>query len=219
MQTQEYDFLTSDKECKPDPVYQTIKKVLSDLVRTGGVALGTGYCLSMSDIIRTLLKHRGIDSKLVDCQATLSYNGKSKFQGNMFIGYPNMIKPGEIDTHVVVVTSTVPAYLIDASISNRLPQNKFAIIEPVKFNSDNQFSLVNVHHEEFGLRVTYQEKKIQSASYQHEKSIIERIEMDRKINDDIQFLKILNYIGISLSTFAFFNVIAKVFGWYDLLGL
>lgn len=211
---QEYEFLTADKDAKLDPTYQVIQKVLSDLVRTGGVALGTGYCLSMSDIIRTLLKHRGIDSKLVDCQATLSYNGKSKFSGNMFIGYPNMIKPGEIDTHVVVVTSTVPAYLIDASIANRLPQNKYAVVEPVKFNSDNQFSLVNVNHEEFGLRVTYQEKKNQSASYQHQKSIVERIEMDTKINNDIQILKQLNYIGISLGAFSLINVIFKILGYW-----
>lgn len=211
---QEYEFLTADKDAKLDPTYQVIQKVLSDLVRTGGVALGTGYCLSMSDIIRTLLKHRGIDSKLVDCQATLSYNGKNKFSGNMFIGYPNMIKPGEIDTHVVVVTSTVPAYLIDASIANRLPPNKFAVVEPVKFNSDNQFSLVNVNHEEFGLKVTYQEKKSQSASYQHQKSIVERIEMDTKINNDIQILKQLNYIGITLGAFSLINVVFKILGYW-----
>jgi hypothetical protein len=132
----------------------------------------------------------------------------------MFIGYPNMIKPGEIDTHVVVVTSTVPAYLIDASIANRLPPNKFAVVEPVKFNSDNQFSLVNVNHEEFGLKVTYQEKKSQSASYQHQKSIVERIEMDTKINNDIQILKQLNYIGITLGTFSLINVIFKILGYW-----
>jgi hypothetical protein len=40
---QEYEFLTADKDAKLDPTYQVIQKVLSDLVRTGGVALGTGH--------------------------------------------------------------------------------------------------------------------------------------------------------------------------------
>lgn len=218
IQTNNFNFLTSDENCKSDETYKQISELLSDMVKGGVINLGTGYCLSMADMVRTALKHRGIDSKLVDCQATLTYDGKFA-KGNMFIGYPNVINPGEIDTHVVVVTSTNPAYIIDASIANRLPQNTFAIVEPIKFNSDNQLTLVNSKYSEYGLKVSYQQKKLQSASYQHQKSIVERIEMDKKINDDIQYLKTLNYIGITLSTFAFLNVIAKVFGWYDFMGL
>lgn len=218
MNLQNFDFLTADEKCKSDSTYQTIQQLMSDLVRSGAITLGTGYCLSMADMIRTALKHRGIDSKLIDCQATLSYTKDSTF-GNMFIGYPNIASPGEIDTHVVVVTSTTPAYLIDASIANRLPHQKYAVIEPIKFNSDNQLTLINVNHDEYGLKVTYQQKKMQVASYQHQKSIIERIEMDQKINKDIEILKILNYIGISLGMFAFLNVIAKIFGWYEYMGL
>lgn len=207
---QNFNFLTSDKNCQNDETYNIICDLLSDMVSGGVVALGTGYCLSMSDMIRTALKHRDIDSKLVDCQATFSYNG----QGNLFVGYPNVVNPGEIDTHVVVVTSTTPAYLIDASVANKLPQNRFAIIEPIKFNSDNQLTLVNAHHPELNLKVTYQQKKLQSASYHHQKSIIERIEMDKKISNDIQYLKILNYIGIVFSLFAMINVVAKLLGFW-----
>lgn len=213
-----FDFLTEDSNVKNDETYKIIVELLSDLVKGGAVTLGTGYCLSMADMIRTALKHRGIDSKLVDCQATFSYDGKL-VKGNMFIGYPNVVNPGEIDTHVVVVTSTNPSYLIDASVSNKLPTGTYAVIEPIKFNSDNQLTLVNSTYEKYDLKITYQQKKLQSASYQHQKSIIERIEMDKKITDDIQLLKTLNYIGIGLSTFAFINVVAKIFGWYSYLGL
>lgn len=218
IQSTNFNFLTADKSCKNDETYKTISELLSDMVKGGVITLGTGYCLSMADMIRTALKHRGIDSKLVDCQATLTYDGKHA-KGNLFIGYPNVSNPGEIDTHVVVVTSTNPSYIIDASISNKLPRNTFAVIEPIKFNSDNQLTLANARYEEHGLKITYHQKKIQSASYQHQKSIIERIEMDQKINQDIQTLKTLNYIGICLSMFAFVNVIAKIFGWYEIMGL
>ena len=213
IQTNTFNFLTSDERCKDDETYKQISELLSDMVKGGVINLGTGYCLSMADMIRTALKHRGIDSKLVDCQATLTYDGKFA-KGNMFIGYPNVINPGEIDTHVVVVTSTTPAYIIDASIANRLPQNTFAVVEPIKFNSDNQLTLVNSKYVQYGLKLTYQQKKIQSASYQHQKSIVERIEMDQKIDKEIQILKQLNYIGISLGVFSLINVILKAIGYW-----
>ena len=214
----EISFLTSDSVDKNEETYKVIHALMSDMVKGGAVVLGTGYCLSMADMIRTALKHRGIDSKLVDCQSTLSYDGKI-YKGNMFIGYPNIVNMGEIDTHVVVITSTSPAYLIDASISNKLPHNTYAIIEPIRFNSDNQLTLINSTFEQYGLKVSYQQKKLQSVSYQHQKSIIERIETDNKIQKDIELLKTLSYVGIGLSMFAFINVIAKIFGWYAYMGL
>lgn len=210
-QQAKHNFMTSDKNCYDDRNYIIITDLLNEMVRTGAIFLGAGYCLSMSDMIRTALKHRGIDSKLVDCQATFT-DIKSQNSGDVFIGFSNIINPGEIDTHVVVVTSTNPSYLIDASLSKRLPNNRLVIVEPIKFNSDNQLTLVNTTFEDDGLRVTYQQKKIQIAGYQHQMSIIDRIEMDKKINNDIQILKTLNYVGIVLSLFAVINVVGKIFG-------
>lgn len=208
-----HKFMTADEICHEDPNYKTVCDLLSEMVRTGAIFLGSGYCLSMSDMVRTALKHRGIDSKLIDCQATFT-DIKNGPKGNSFIGYSHVMNPGEIDTHVVVVTSTTPSYLIDASLSRKLPDNRYAIVEPIKFNSDNQLTLINATYNDLGLKVTYQQKKIQVAGYHHQQSIIERIEMDKKIADDIQLLKILNYIGIGLGAFAFFNVIAKILGYW-----
>lgn len=215
---QSYEFMTADKACRSDPNYITICEMLTEMVRTGSIFLGSGYCISMSDMVRSALKHRGIDSKLVDCQATFT-DVKNGPKGNSFIGFPNVINPGEIDTHVVVVTSTTPSYLIDASMSRKLPDNRYAIVEPIKFNSDNQLTLVNASHDDLGLKVTYQQKKVQVAGFHHQQSIIERIEMDKKISSDIEFLKILNYIGIAMGAFAMINVFAKIFGLYEWFGI
>lgn len=213
IEMQNYQFMTADEGCKNDPNYIVICELLSEMVRTGSLFLGSGYCISMSDMVRTALKHRGIDSKLIDCQATFT-DIRDGHRGNSFIGYSNVMNPGEIDTHVVVVTSTNPAYLIDASLAKRLPNNKYAIVEPIKFNSDNQLTLINATFPDVALKVSYQQKKTQVAGYHHQKSIIERIEMDRKITNDIQLLKTLNYIGISLGMFAFINVIVKLLGYW-----
>lgn len=214
IEMQNYNFLTSDPNCKNDPNYQIICEMLSQMIRNGSLFLGAGYCMSMSDMVRTALKHRGIDSKLIDCQATFTELKNGASVGNGFIGYPNVMNPGEIDTHVVVVTSTTPSYLIDASLVKRLPENRFAIVEPIKFNSDNQLTLISCTFEDVQLKATYQQKKMQIASYQHQVSIIERMETDRKIQSQIQFLTKLNYIGIILSTFALLNVLLKAIGFW-----
>jgi hypothetical protein len=214
LELKNFNFLTSDESCKNDPTYQVICEMLSQMVRNGSIFLGAGYCISMSDMVRSALKHRGIDSKLVDCQLTFTELKDGNAVGNGFIGFPNVINPGEVDTHVVVVTSTSPSYLIDASLSKRLPDNRIAIIEPVKFNADNQFGLVNCTYNDIGLKATYQQKKTQIASYQHHMSIVERMETDRKIQEDIKFLTKLNYIGIGLSLFAVINVLLKATGFW-----
>ena len=217
---QNYEFLTADKACRSDPNYQIICEMLSQMVRNGALFLGAGYCMSMSDMVRTALKHRGIDSKLIDCQATFTeLKAGGKAIGNGFVGFPHVTNPGEIDTHVVVITSTTPSYLIDASLSKKLPDERYAIVEPVKFNSDNQLTLISCSFDDVGLKATYQQKKVQVASYQHQMSIVERMETDRKMQSDIEYLKTLNYIGITLSMFALLNVVAKVFGIYEYMGL
>lgn len=213
MELQRYEFLTADAACKNDPNYVIITELLSEMVRTGSLFMGSGYCISMSDMVRTALKHRGIDSKLVDCQATFT-DMKNGPRGNGFIGYPGLVNPGEIDTHVVVITSTTPSYLIDASLARKLPENRYAIVEPVKFNSDNQLTLISCTFQDVGLKCTYQQKKTQVAGYHHQQSIVERIEMDKRINTDIQTLKTLNYIGISLGAFGLINVVFKILGYW-----
>ena len=212
IEMQTYNFMTSDQNCKDDPNYKIICEMLSQMVRNGSIFLGAGYCMSMSDMVRTALKHRGIDSKLVDCQATFTEVRNGASIGNGFIGYPNVMNAGEIDTHIVVVTSTTPSYLIDASLAKRLPDNRYAIVEPVKFNSDNQLTLISCMFEDVGIKATYQQKKIQIASYQHQMSIVERMETDKKIQSQIEFLTKLNYVGIVLSTFALLNVVLKALG-------
>lgn len=214
IELENYEFLTADKACRSDPNYQIICEMLSQMVRNGALFLGAGYCMSMSDMVRAALKHRGIDSKLIDCQATFTELKNGGPLGNGFIGYPHVANPGEIDTHIVVVTSTTPSYLIDASLAKKLPENRYAIVEPVKFNSDNQLTLISCTFEDVDLKATYQQKKVQVASYQHQISIVERMETDRKFQTDIEYLKTLNYIGIGLGTFALINVILKAVGFW-----
>jgi len=206
------DFFTSDQSVKRDPTYKIISEIISEMSKSGAIFLGSGYCISIGDMVRNALKHRGIDSKLVDCQATFTDMTTSRSRGNSFIGFPGVINPGEIDTHVVVVTSTNPAFLIDASLSRRLPNNKLAIVEPVKFNSDNNLTLVSAYYDDVKMKVTYEQKRNQVAGFHHQQSIIDRIQLDNKIDKQIKNLRFLIILSIMFSVAATFNFILKLIG-------
>jgi hypothetical protein len=204
----DFTFLTSDKGSVQTDDYRSISKVMTNMVLQGLTDLGRGYCISTSDMIMSALKHQGIESKMMEVTLTLTLN-KFGREDIAFIGFEGVKNPGQLDTHVVVVTQTETPYLIDASISNLLPQDKMVIIEPIKKASNG---LVDVEYPEDGLKVSYKLKNTQKVPAVHYSSIIDRIKTDQKIFKDITLLKKLNYIGIFLSMFAVINILLRLFG-------
>jgi hypothetical protein len=204
---QSFEFLTNSNALKQNATYKTIISTLTKMIRSGVFGLGTGYCISMSEMVRTALRHRGIESRLVECQVTITYeNGNSRF-----IGFNDIVNPGEIDTHVVVVTQTEPAFLIDASIPHYLPENRFAIIEKINVteNSLSNLQLLECEFEKEKIKVSYQQKRTQHVSSTFQESIIERIETDRKIFKNLGLMKTL--IAVAL----FVSVLNAIRGAYD----
>jgi hypothetical protein len=195
---QDYEFLTSDDSVRSDPTYKIISEVLSRMIRSGSVNMGAGYCISMSDMVQTALRHRGIDSRLVECKATITYYSENP-PAIRFIGFSDVVNPGEIDTHVVVVTNTEPAFVIDASIPHRLPQNTFALVEPVKSKNFDGF-LIDSKFPKHLISMSYKEKEKSSVPVTHQQSILERMDTDRKIFKNLGLLKILIAVALIIST-------------------
>jgi len=195
---QSYNFLTSDDSIKTNKSYKEISSVLSNMVKCGVIHLGTGYCISVADMISTALRVRGIESKIVECQATITYH-HSNPPDIRFIGFDNITSPGEIDTHVVVVTMTDPPFMIDASISNRLPQGTYAIVEPIQTSLLTNRNLISSRFLTHNISAVYDEKKIQHVPKNHQLSIIERVETDRKIFKNLSSLKLLIIIALTIS--------------------
>jgi hypothetical protein len=170
--------------------------------------LSTGYCLSAGDIIQTALKQESVSSRLVECSLTLSDDNDT-----WVIGFNDIINPGEIDTHVVVVTETQPPLLIDASISDKIGGiivDEIPLLATV--GQDN--ILADYYFIERRLKATYIEKPASRWPTLHNTHILNRIIIDKKIEQDIKFLKRLNYIGITLSFFAVVAVINQIFRWF-----
>jgi len=201
------DFIiTNDKSIFEDPEFLKIKEAVSRLVESGLTKMGEGYCISVSDIIFNLLSQAGIKCHLVECQLSIV---DQKTQATHLIGFNTTFQQNShsrVSTHVVVVTDTKIPIMIDASIAHKLPNGMQAIIDRFQDLGDKVFAKV----EKDGYTLIYQEKKEGIGIPQlHQISILDRINTDKKIFREIRILKILNYVGIFVSSFAMINILIK----------
>ena len=206
MKTHDFNFLTSNDKAKDLEVYKEISSLLSKMVSSGILSLGAGHCISVSDMIRTALSHRGIKSKLVEVKTTIS-DFHSFPPDVKFVGYEEIKNPGEIDSHVVVVTETTPCFLIDASIPHLLPQGVFAVVESIDVKQG--LELINSKFKAHQLAISYIQKEQQKIPYVHGDSIINRIETDKRIFKGLGWLKVIVIVALTISTLNFIR------GTYD----
>jgi hypothetical protein len=187
--------LTTSELIKNTSEYKKISEVINRMNTTGTLWMGRGHCISMSDIVQTALSQIGIKSRIVECQLLITDNSGSPPNISP-VGYDGIINAGEIDTHVVCITETVIPMVIDASIGHRLPADKNVVVDQVVILDKNVFCDVQVD----GIRLTYQQKKNPKLPLQHETSIINRIETDKSIFKNLNFLKILIVIALVVSS-------------------
>lgn len=207
--------LTSDERVKSMKEYETIIKILSGMIESGFPYIVKQYCISAANMVHTALKHQGINSKIVECQLMLTYDDTNPPR-IVFVGYDGIKQENEIDTHVVVITETSIPLLIDASIQNRLSHDKLIVLDGIQNSLLNQTSnhLGTYSYPETFVTLTYEQKTNQKVPMLHQNSILDRINTDRKIFDNIEYLKKLNYIGIGLSIFAVIAVINQFLHFY-----
>jgi len=197
--------------------YRVIGQLIQRLYQSGVIRMGSGWCMSMSDMIYTMLKQQGIESRLVECQLTITRRDQDGEIWPVTVGMPAETRPENYaDTHIVVVTVTEPPMIIDSSISHHLDGDGAVIVaeclEIARY--DRVFANLVVDTVRGQISMTYQEKSKPIMPLVHQTSVIDRITTDRKIFDSIQTLKRLNYIGITLSMFAVINVVGKMLGLF-----
>jgi len=110
---------------KHHPVIETeyfkiVKGVVDGLRKSGMTEAGSGYCLSMSDIVLKLLHKEGIKARLVECNLMVTLKNPP---GLFLMGYPgfnqnNYTADKMLQTHIVCITETEIPILIDASVSH-----------------------------------------------------------------------------------------------------
>lgn len=174
---------TSDKVLIKSPIYYKVVELLGKLQASEVLQRMAGNCITASDMIQTMLTQSGIECETVEVQTCINRTGEQ--MDFYFVGYDGTNYPGQIDTHMVVITRTDPSIIIDVSISHLLPEEHPYIVERVTNNS-----LDNIGDYEFdNVKVSYQRKKIIRVPSLHQKTMLERIKAEHETEKTIKMLK------------------------------
>lgn len=204
--------LTSDSAILKTPQYHKIKSIVDKLKNTNRLMNFAGNCVSTADIMQHLISHVGIPCKIIECQACLIRND-GQTQDYMFVGYDDRQYPGQIDTHVVVITTDDSPLLIDMSLAHLLPKDRPYIVERVRKNDDpnviSEFNLENI-------TITYTEKKMIKLPSIHQKNLLDRIMNDQKMNSTIKTLRAFVMCAVALGLVNFtLNILLIVLRLYN----
>jgi hypothetical protein len=110
-----------------------IRQVIEDLVDRGVVANSENNCMGMSKIVQIMLAKMGISSHLIECELTIINRQPPNI---IQIGHDRSVSPGQLATHVVVITDTDPPYLIDASIAHLTMPYRMYVLEQLSTNDE-----------------------------------------------------------------------------------
>lgn len=190
--------LTDDKTVTSLPYFHEIEKQIQMLYNAGVLQNFTGNCIGATDMFSVLLHQIGIESTIVEVQATVKFEeiGKTYFS---LIGFDNQSYKGQIDTHTVIITKTDVPLLIDLSISNRLPKTRPFIIEKLDTDDNNilgEFKIPNG-------TITYQPKKTLRLPDLHQKTILQRLAEDKETKSKIKLISIVVIALICMSLINF----------------
>lgn len=202
---------------KHHPVVQTeyfkiIKGVVDNLHTSGMTEAGSGYCLSMSDIVLKLLHKQGIKARLVECNLMVTLKNPP---GLFLMGYPgfnqnNYTADKMLQTHIVCITETEIPILIDASVSH-IDKSIPYICAPLLKNYDH----ANISEYDFETSTwTYTEKEDTDIELPklHQKSILDRIKKDTDIQRQINFIRNFMFLMFAVSGL---NLIRGTYDFYQ----
>lgn len=185
--------ITSDDSLLQNEEYQKISTVLFTLLESGIISLGQGYCVSISDVIHTLLTQINIPCVLTECQLAI----RSKKTNHIdLIGFDFPAKPEEVKTHVIIITQTKIPMIIDASIGYKLSHPNAIIVDSIEDKQDR--IIANIETPEYS--ITYQEKRTFKLPMLHQRSIINRMNTDNMIFNSIRTLKIMVILALLISS-------------------
>jgi hypothetical protein len=189
--------------------YKKIEEVIKEVESLGFLERGSGYCLSMSDIVRKLLFKKGIEADLVECSVMIAFKDPPRL---FFVGYSGLTDianfSDQMENHVVCLTKTPIPFLIDTSVKNIDPEVPFACI-PVTGNEHH----TNLAEYDFGTSVwTYQAKLNSEIPELYQRSIVKRIKKDESIDKNITLLR---RIIIGLSILTCLNFVRGSFDFYQ----
>lgn len=201
----ELQYETLDEELKNTLDYQKVIGIVKGLWGGGTIKRAPGYCLSVSDMMLKLLRTQGIKSRLAECSVTVITQDPPSIS---MIGHEgiNTGMENEMDNHIVVITDTEIPMLIDLSVFHfsEITGKPFIVerISPSESCGLSEYIFENS-------RWMYEEKPNSKVPHLHQQSILDRINLDRKIESSF---KTLNRIMVAVAIISSINFVR---GLYD----
>jgi hypothetical protein len=189
--------------------YQTILGVITNIQNAGLIGRGSGYCVSMSDMILKLLNKHGIECELIECSVMITLKDPPTLH---LIGYSGLYEPknniDEMSNHVICITKTQVPILIDVSLSNIDTNVPYVCMPIIK-----KYNHCNIGEFDFGTSIwTYEQKFNSELPMLYQKSILQRIKTDLKTRSDIEILK---KIIIAVAIISTINLIRGSYDFYQ----
>ena len=204
----ELQYESLDDELKNTLDYQKVMGIINGLWQGGTIKRAPGYCLSVSDMMLKLLHTQGIKSRLAECSVTVITQDPPTISMIGHDGVSTGMKD-EMDNHIVVITDTEIPMLIDLSVFHFSElTNKPFIVE--KLSPSETCGLSEYKFE--NSRWMYEEKIDSKVPYLHQQSILDRINLDRKIESNF---KLLNKVMIGIAIITSINFIRGSADYYQ----
>lgn len=186
------------------PEYEIVQALVAEMDHDGQIERFQGACVPASEIIQAILHARGVRSRLLECTALVV---NSPVNGNAihFIGFDSLVPltPYDVDTHMVVLVEAEIPFIIDASIGQKMGNAKYVIVAPLSSADPDIIAKASFSN----ASVTYRVRK--NIRYQniHQKTLIERMESERKMSKDIDTLYLMVKTLLAIGAF---NMIANI---------
>lgn len=190
-----------DRDLANSKEYKKIIEIIKRLFADGVIQKGTGFCLSMSEMMKLLLKQNSIECELIECKLTVINNNPPQLSLIGHDGIKMRMLSDDVDTHVVVITKGEIPLLIDTSIFG-LRRNVDFICEKI-INDLTDPSIIG-EYELSGAKWIYQKKEITRLPFLNQIGHLARLNLDREFSNKISLLTMFVY-GLSFITF--FNLV------------
>lgn len=188
-----YEKLSNPKE------YEIIKESVWEMWKSGVITRGSGFCLSMSDMISKVLTIKGIPCELIECDLTVFNSVNPSIS---LVGHDKVTKSNyeTIDSHVVCLAGTKDKFLIDLSIAHfKDLVERFFVVQKIEESENSTLGSFNFN----GVIWNYNVKKNSKLPELHQQSILNRINTDNKIFQNIKKINIVITIILIFSSLNF----------------
>jgi hypothetical protein len=175
--------------------FRAAQQLIAEMDADGAVARFQGACLPASEVIQAVLHSRGIKSRLLECTA-LVVNSPTNGNNIEFIGFDTLVplQINEADTHMVVLVEAEQPFIVDASIGYKMGSHKYVVLAPLNATDPDIIA-------EAGFKqasVTYRVKKNLRFNTVHQKTLTERLETERRVQEELKSVSAVVKVAIGL---------------------